>query len=109
MTELLKAKLPVHMLNDFIVYSKRYDSEQLEREKIVHERCSLDQLILHTIGFTSKIISKGRFGGKKYRETVHAVKRNIYKTAFSALNDSSNFQGMGFENGNWNQHGKSKL
>ena len=109
MTELFLAKLPKHLHNDFIIYGERYNSEQLNKEGIVREICNGDKLVSRAIDFAIKLTAKGRFAGPKYRETMHSIKLNTYKRAYDALRDDLNFQGMGFEEGVWDQHGKSKL
>ncbi|GBG31613.1 Enoyl-CoA hydratase, mitochondrial [Hondaea fermentalgiana] len=109
MTELMKAKTPVHMHNDMIVYAKRYGATDLVRENVVVEAVKLVEVVSVSLQFARELVAKGRFKGPKYRETMESIKRRTYTTAYKALTDEESFQGLGFEDGTWDESGKSKL
>jgi len=109
MTALMQAKTPVHMHNDMIVFGKRYTATELEHERVVVQACPTDQVLGKALARAQDLTANGRFGTAKYRQTLHNIKRNTYERAQSALFDPSNFQGMGFGEGDWDEHGRSKL
>ena len=109
MTELMKAKTPVHMHNDMIVYGKKYKAKDLEKEKVILEACPQEQVLKASIKHAMALTKGGRFGNAKYRSTMHKIKRNTYKEAYKHLTDVENIQGMGFEDGEWDASGRAKL
>jgi len=109
MTELMKSKTPVHMHNELIVYGKRYTPQELEQEHVVKQLCSPEALIAETVQFAFNLTESGKFLGQKYRDTMRKIKTNTYQSTYTALTDARNFQGMGFDSGSWDEHGRSKL
>jgi len=109
MTNLMKAKCPVHMHNDLIVYAKRYSADMLQQERVVHQAVKPDAVMQSAIALAQQLTMNNRFKGKRYRDTMHKIKVNTYKDTYNSLTDSRHFQGMGFATGNWDGRGKSKI
>lgn len=111
MTALMKAKTPVHMHADMIVFGKRYAAADLERERVVLKavpaRRVLDEALQHARG----LVAGDRFGSQKYRDTCAQIKQNTFKEAFDALSGaaSDGFRGMGFGDGDWDDQGRARL
>jgi len=108
MTELMKAKTPVHMHNDMILFAKRYNSAELLQECVIIKQIFPGKkVVAESLLFAESLIANNRFGTPKYRDTLQKIKRETYKRAYDAL--TSSFRGMGFEKGEWDEQGKAKL
>ena len=111
MTELIKAKTPVHMHRDVMVYGFRYTSAQLLREKVVTLVAPQSELLAKSIEFIETEVFKGkaeRFKGPTYRKTMQKIKQKTYAEAVKHLT-AKRVEDMGFSEGTWDAEGKSKL
>lgn len=108
MTSLMKAKTPVHMHSEMIVFGQKYSAKDLERERVVALACSLADLPSVALRHALQLTDKGRFGTAKYRATMQAIKQNTFKEAFDLLSQARAFKGMGFSDGAWDEHGRAK-
>jgi hypothetical protein len=104
----MKAKTPVHMHSDMIVFGSKYSAKDLERERVVALTCSLADLPSAALRHALQLTDKGRFGTAKYRATMQAIKQNTFKEAFDLLSQARAFKGMGFGDGAWDEHGRAK-
>eukprot|EP00924_Labyrinthula_sp_SR-Ha-C_P010653 snap_masked-scaffold_49-processed-gene-0.26-mRNA-1 protein AED:0.02 eAED:0.02 QI:0/-1/0/1/-1/1/1/0/272 len=119
MTELIKAKTPVHMHRDVLLFAKRYSIGDLFGEKVVTAVLSEDDALIKCIDFIRNDILREdtfgdrRFATEKYRQTLEKIKIATYENAFNLLSrPKENMEGMGFEDGKWSSTGqviKNKL
>mmetsp|Transcript_21598 Transcript_21598/g.42418 ORF Transcript_21598/g.42418 Transcript_21598/m.42418 type:complete len:425 (+) Transcript_21598:283-1557(+) len=109
MTEIMKAKMPVHMHNEMIVYAKRYSAKDLVQERIVAQAVEPAKILNSAVEFAQNLVGKERFLGNRYRDAMMKIKQRTYLTAYKALTDEDSFEALGFDEGAWDEHGKAKL
>lgn len=106
MTELLKAKLPQRVWNEFVCFGRRFKCAELQQHGVVNEAPPGAELLAKAMEVAQGLKGKGR--DQKSRDTLHGIKRNLYKDAVVAL--GTDVQDMGFAGGTWDPTGRaSKL
>lgn len=106
MTALMKAKLPQPLWNDVLCFGKRLACADLLQHGVVNAAPPASELRARAVAMAQELKSKGK--DDKTRQTLHAIKRNLYKEAVEAL--GSDVQDMGFAAGTWDATGRaSKL
>lgn len=103
MTELMKAKMPSALWNDVMCYAQRYQCEELVRAGIVNAAPPASELRSQAIEMATELKSKGK--DAKTRETMHGIKRNLYKDAVAAL--GADVEDMGFASGTFDATGRA--
>ncbi|CAE7178496.1 fadJ [Symbiodinium pilosum] len=104
MTELMKAKLPLAMWNDTLCMAKRYQSEELKAKGVVEDTPPASELYPAAMDLAKSLRSKGK--DPKTRETMHGIKRNLYKDVIAVL--GQNVQDMGFAEGTFDATGRAQ-
>jgi len=106
MTALMKAKMPQPIWNEVLCFGKRMQCADLVRHGVVNHAPPTSELRSCAVAIAQELKSKGR--DEKVRQTLHGIKKNLYKEAAEAL--GSDVQDMGFATGTWDPTGRaSKL
>lgn len=106
MTELMKAKLPQAMWNEFICFGKRFACPELLQRGVVNKAPPQAELHSAALEVARGLRSKGK--DRKTRETLHAIKSNLYRETVAVL--GKQVKDMGFTSGTWDPTGRaSKL
>lgn len=106
MTELMKAKMPQPMWTDVLSFGNRYQCPELLQNGVVNVAPSSSELLSAALEVAQGLRSKGK--DEKTRQTMHGIKRNLYKDAVKAL--GKEVEDMGFATGTFDSTGRaSKL
>eukprot|EP00746_Dinoflagellata_sp_MGD_P007421 gnl/MRDRNA2_/MRDRNA2_114689_c0_seq1.p1 gnl/MRDRNA2_/MRDRNA2_114689_c0~~gnl/MRDRNA2_/MRDRNA2_114689_c0_seq1.p1 ORF type:complete len:316 (-),score=68.04 gnl/MRDRNA2_/MRDRNA2_114689_c0_seq1:135-1082(-) len=103
MTELMKAKMPQPLWNDVICMAKRYESADLLKYGVVNAAPPSIELVPKALEIAKELRSKGK--DAKTRETMHGIKKNLYKAAIDAL--GKKVEDMGFATGTFDSTGRA--
>lgn len=103
MTELMKAKMPQPIWNDVLCFAKRYQCEELQKHGVVNAAPAKADLMTKAIEMATALKSKGK--DAKTRETMHGIKKNLYKDAVEAL--GGDVVDMGFASGTFDSTGRA--
>merc|ERR1719384_522645 len=79
MTELMKAKMPQPMWNEFVCFGRRFQCAELHQRGVVNEAPPGAELLAKALEVAQGLKSKGK--DQKTRDTLHGIKRNLYKDA----------------------------
>eukprot|EP01063_Lacrimia_lanifica_P022809 TRINITY_DN30323_c0_g1_i1.p1 TRINITY_DN30323_c0_g1~~TRINITY_DN30323_c0_g1_i1.p1 ORF type:complete len:264 (+),score=103.27 TRINITY_DN30323_c0_g1_i1:61-852(+) len=100
MIELMKTKIPTSMRNPMIVHSMRYGPQELLRLNVVAELHPLSTLDFYGQQFAKSLAQpQGRRKYKALRETMGAIKMNLYRKAYVLLDKGG--EEMGFTDRHW--------
>lgn len=106
MTELMKAKLPQQLWNECLCFGRRFACADLHQHGVVNAAPPASELLAKAMEVAQGLKSKGK--DQKTRDTLHGIKRNLYREAGREL--GKDVQDMGFASGTWNSSGRaSKL
>jgi len=103
MTELMKAKMPQSMWNDVMCFAKRYSCNELLAQGVVNAAVPASELRAKAIEMATESTSKGK--DAKTRETMHGIKKNLYKDAVATLGLA--VEDMGFATGTFDATGRA--
>mmetsp|Transcript_85900 Transcript_85900/g.277403 ORF Transcript_85900/g.277403 Transcript_85900/m.277403 type:complete len:301 (-) Transcript_85900:292-1194(-) len=103
MTELMKAKMPQPLWNDVLCFGKRYQCAELHQHGVVNAAPPSSQLVSKAIEIAAELKAKGK--DAKTRETLHGIKRHLYREAVASL--GRDVEDMGFASGTWDPTGRA--
>jgi len=103
MTELMKAKMPSPMWNHVMCFARRYKCEELLKAGVVDAAPPASELLSKAIEMATEMKDKGK--DAKTRETMHGIKKNLYKDAVLTLGQQ--VEDMGFASGTFDATGRA--
>ena len=82
-----RARLPQSALHEAVIFGRRYTAEEAKEAKIVDEICSIDKLEETALSAAKMLAGEEGLD----RKTLAALKRDLYRDAFTVLNEPTRF------------------